>query len=312
MVLSNSICQGSLLAFALFLLLLLFLFFRSILFLMFLIFLNRIDRLLGLFDLHRAASLFLDKLTEILKAFVNLSGNVSDGLVLLSKLFIHLLRNLFNNLALLCESFLVSLTLLLELAVNVFVTLVDLPHDFLSLLMHLSMLLSHITESLFSLLLRVDDHAAQVVLEDLVLGSVNLFELLDSELQLVLLLFKLSAHVLDVLFSVSGHLLDGSFPLVTIVIVGIIWHDQEQELLAILFVVALRHGGNQIRQKIQFRLDGVHVAIFNDTLKCVAHDGDKHVQHSQLREESCQNEENEAHGSLGFVCKVVHVEFTES
>lgn len=144
--------------------------------------------------------------------------------------------------------FLKSPTLLLELAVNGLPMLIELVLDLDPLILHCSKHLNHITELLVSLLLRVDDHAAQIVLEDLVLGAVNLLELLDGELQLVLLLLELSAHVLDVLFSVSGHLLDGSLPLVTIVIVSIIWHDQEQELLFILFVVALCHGGNQIRQ----------------------------------------------------------------
>lgn len=98
---SNSVCRGSLLAFALFLFF--FLFFRSVILtlsiltlsILFIIFLYRLDRLLSLFYLHRAAPLFFDKLREcalkIYKAVFDLFGDVNDGLVLLLELVIHLL-----------------------------------------------------------------------------------------------------------------------------------------------------------------------------------------------------------------------------
>ena len=46
-------------------------------------------------------------------------------------------------------------------------------------------------------------------------------------------------------------------------------------------------------QNFQFALDCTHVFVLSDALEAIAHDCDQHIQHNNIGEECCENEEEE-------------------
>lgn len=71
-------------------------------------------------------------------------------------------------------------------------------------------------------------------------------------------------------------------------------HNQEEELIRILFLVFLGHDCRQLSHQLKLGPDRVHIFLLSDSLKCVTHNSDQHVEHGQLRDEGSQHEVNVA------------------
>ena len=105
---------------------------------------------------------------------------------------------------------------------------------------------------------------------------------------------------------------DGALPLVTLLVISVGGLGHE-EIGAVLLVLASFHRkhSTHIAQKAELHLRGIHFLVLDDFGKAVAHDGDQHVHHRQLGEESGKNEEDEDQRSLGMVAEVVKTELAQ-
>ena len=67
-----------------------------------------------------------------------------------------------------------------------------------------------------------------------------------------------------------------------------------------------------VTHQLQFSLSGVNITILSDLIESVRHDGDQHVQHSDLRKSSRQKEKCKAQSFIRVFRIVLNIKLTKS
>ena len=76
---------------------------------------------------------------------------------------------------------------------------------------------------------------------------------------------------------------EGTLPLVTLFVFLIFsWLSYHKDGVEYLLVTCLWKRSAQIAKDLQFLTNSVDLSVLKDPIKTVAHDGDQHIQHSEL------------------------------
>ena len=134
------------------------------------------------------------------------------------------------------------------------------------------------------------DHFGDFFLQVTVLSDVTLGISLDLLINFGHVFIQLLLEEGKSLLCELPHFVDRTFPLSVYGIFLFLFFDCHNEK-EVIFIFSVCEMARIVTHQLQFSLSGVDITILSDLIEGVRHDGDQHVQHSDLRKSSRQNEE---------------------
>ena len=102
-------------------------------------------------------------------------------------------------------------------------------------------------------------------------------------------------------------LVDGTEPIRIVLFLGLLVKSCDKEVVIPISVLSLDRG-IELTTQLDLGLDLVAELLLRDLLEAVAHDGNNHVQHGDLRDEGCSDEEDVAEACFWVIGVVTHGE----